>query len=114
MTGCFPFKVRMLERLKALGYREVALSGPCLLGPAGMRIRGHEFHYSEIVDPRRTVNMVYRLSDRSGTEKATEGYTRHNTLASYVHLHFGSQPEAATHFVSACRSWEKRPMRKPV
>ncbi len=35
MVGLFPFTVRMLPRLKALGYREVTLTAPGLLGPAG-------------------------------------------------------------------------------
>ena len=49
MAGVLPFKVRMLQRLRALGYREITLTAAGLLGPAGTRARGHEFHYSEIV-----------------------------------------------------------------
>jgi cobyrinic acid a,c-diamide synthase len=103
MAGCFPFRIRMLDRLKALGYREITLSRPGILGPAGTNIRGHEFHYSEIAAPDRTVETVYGVTDGSGGPRAAEGYRRHNTLGSYVHLHFGSRPETAAHFVAACR-----------
>ena len=35
MAGSCPFSVRMLPRLKALGYREVTLAAASLLGPGG-------------------------------------------------------------------------------
>ena len=50
MASCFPFKARMLPRLKTLGYREVQLQRRTIIGESGALIRGHEFHYSEIVD----------------------------------------------------------------
>jgi cobyrinic acid a,c-diamide synthase len=51
MAGILPFGTRMLPRRKALGYTEVVLRRQCLLGGPGRVIRGHEFHYSEIVEP---------------------------------------------------------------
>ena len=50
MAGILPFGTRMLPRRKALGYTEVVLRRQCLLGGPGRVIRGHEFHYSEIVE----------------------------------------------------------------
>ena len=35
MAGLLPLKVRMLKRLRALGYREITLTAAGLLGPAG-------------------------------------------------------------------------------
>lgn len=104
MTGCFPFQSRMLGRLKSLGYREIRLVRETLLGPAGTRLRGHEFHYSEtkIVPDWQG---VYQVSDRRGRPKAVEGFVSGQTLGSYYHLHFGSQPAAAGHFVTGCRAY---------
>ena len=53
MAGVLPLEVRMLPRLKSLGYREVTLEAAGLLGPPGTRARGHEFHYSEITSAGR-------------------------------------------------------------
>jgi cobyrinic acid a,c-diamide synthase len=53
MTGCLPFGTRMLDRLKALGYREITQTQATVLGPAGQTARGHEFHYSTIADGNR-------------------------------------------------------------
>ena len=39
----------MLKKPK-LAYREIVLNEDCMLGTGGERLRGHEFHYSEIAD----------------------------------------------------------------
>jgi cobyrinic acid a,c-diamide synthase len=104
MTDCFPFQSRMLGRLQSLGYREVRLKRGSLLGPAGTCLRGHEFHYSETgISP--DWQGIYQVSDRQGRPKANEGFVTGQTLGSYYHLHFGSQPAAAGHFVAACREY---------
>jgi cobyrinic acid a,c-diamide synthase len=107
MAKVFPFGVRMLPRLKALGYREVTLSADGLLGPAGTRARGHEFHYSEIITEPAELPRLYQLSARRGGEPVREGYSVNRVLASYVHLHFGSNPEVARHFVTRCRMFKE-------
>jgi len=109
MLGIFPFRARMDTRLRALGYREVCLHKDTLLGPAGTVIRGHEFHYSSIVnmdvDATAEPDCVYVLRERKGNPETREGYTAHNVLASYVHLHFASCPHAAQSLVRFCRDW---------
>jgi cobyrinic acid a,c-diamide synthase len=50
---------------------------------------------------------LYRLSGRAGVEKTEEGYCLGNVLASYVHLHFGSNPDAARHLVSRCLEYQQ-------
>ncbi len=107
MTGCFPFATRMYPSLRSLGYREVALSADTLLGPAGTTLRGHEFHYSGLDETPAAGGWktVYAVSDRLGRPKTREGYQVRRTLGSYVHLHFGSRPDAAGHFVCACRTY---------
>ncbi len=113
MAGLLPLRMRMLPRLKALGYREVQLTGDTLLGPAGTTLRGHEFHYSEIAVETGPVRKVYRLTPRRSGPSQAEGFTVGNILASYVHLHFGSNPEAARALVAACLEFKKRG-REPV
>jgi cobyrinic acid a,c-diamide synthase len=108
MTGCLPFGTRMLDRLKALGYREITQTQATVLGPAGQTARGHEFHYSTIDDGAADAQVVYRMTDRAGMQKSAEGFVVDQTLGSYVHLHFGSCPQAATHFVNTCGRWDAR------
>ena len=111
MAGVLPFGVRMLGRRKALGYTEAALRRPCLLGPPGLRLRGHEFHYSEIVEADEAssaAEFAYEIHGRKERASTLEGYMVGSALASYVHLHWGSAPEAAEAFVEHCRRWRAR------
>jgi cobyrinic acid a,c-diamide synthase len=108
MTGCFPFAATMSSRLKALGYREITLSRDTVIGNAGLTIRGHEFHYSELTRISSEVSTAYRISDRAGMNKSPEGHLVANTLGSYNHLHFGSQPAAAGQFVNHCLDYRLR------
>ena len=107
MAGLLPQRFAMLPRLRSLGYREITLTRPTPLGPAGAQARGHEFHYSEISgqepDPA-TDQDVYQATGRRGPEPDCRGYLRGNVLASYVHLHFGSNPALAPALVECCRT----------
>jgi cobyrinic acid a,c-diamide synthase len=102
MADCFPLSTRMFPRLKALGYREVALAEDTIIGKSGQRIRGHEFHYSELKQLTPEIKTIYQISDRAGLDKPPDGYLVHRTLGSYHHLHFGSQPQAARNLVDTC------------
>lgn len=96
LAGIFPTRATMRPRLARLGYREATITAPSLLGSTG-QLFGHEFHYSEIEEMPAPVARVFRLQD--GRE---EGYQMNNTLAGYLHLHFGQTPEAADAFITHC------------
>ena len=103
MTKIFPWKATMGRSLKALGYREVAGRNGSPFLEEGQKIRGHEFRYSGI-EGDGGFHTVYDVSGRDA-EIYDEGYLYRQTLASYIHLHFGSNPDFAANFVSRCREW---------
>jgi cobyrinic acid a,c-diamide synthase len=98
MVDLYPFRSTMQARLRSLGYRQPVVQQDTLLGPKGTVLHGHEFHYSTIEEGSPSVETVYRLDDGR-----TEGYRLYNTLAGYMHLHWGRTPEAAARFVHTCR-----------
>ncbi len=105
MVGILPAQTRMLSRLKTLGYVEVTLSKDSLFGRSGTRLRGHEFHYSELVgDPVDDSRWDHAYEMRRIRLQTTtlEGYQHGRILASYVHVHFASKPDAVERFVSLC------------
>ncbi len=102
-VGVFPVRCRMLPRRKALGYRQAELTADTVIGSRGSLLRGHEFHYSEIGTMPHEVGRCYLVS-RRGVTLGPEGFRLRNCLASYIHLHFGSNREIAGAFVTACRS----------
>lgn len=108
MAGILPFGTRMLSKRKALGYTEVLLCQSCILGEPGLRVRGHEFHYSEIVDFEEdsSLGYAYELHRRSNMQVRREGYKAGSVLASYIHLHWGSSPDAANSFVRCSADYQ--------
>jgi len=102
MVGLLPATVRMRPSRLSLTYTEVTLQAASPLGPPGTIARGHEFHFSTLDPVPASVAHSYRLRRYGGADRE-EGYLIGNTLLSYVHLHFGSNPELATNFVRACR-----------
>lgn len=98
MVGVFPVKTKMLERRKALGYREVVVTASGTPFPVGKRARGHEFHYSEIAAMPKSVKRAYTVNKAGDKKGFAEGYMKGNVLASYVHLHFMSNRGFARSF----------------
>jgi cobyrinic acid a,c-diamide synthase len=99
MAGLVPIASAMQRERVTVGYRTAtALRRTMLLEPGG-QVVGHEFHYSQPESPAAEEYAAYRLAERGG---AAEGYAAGNVLASYLHLHFGSDPAMARRFVAAC------------
>ncbi len=101
MAGVFDVGAEMGGRFVALGYRKVETRADTLLGPAGTTLRGHEFHYSRLAAQPAKARPVYRVTGRDDRVLETTGWQKGGVLGSYVHLHFGSNPEAAANFVRA-------------
>ena len=100
MCGVLPAQAAMTGRL-TLGYREAVALTDSVLAPAGLRVRGHEFHRTSCA-PGAGDRPAW--SWRRGGEVQTEGYVHGNVHASYLHLHWAGVPGAAERFVAACRS----------
>ena len=108
MAGLVAGEAVMSERLQALGYVEVETRGESILGPTGMRMRGHQFRYSTLTPTPARMEHVYAVRPRWGAP-FVEGYRSGSVLASYVHVHWASNPQAAEGFVNSCAAWRERP-----
>jgi len=105
MAGVFHFETRMMKKPR-LGYRELVLNEDCILGRKSEKYRGHEFHYSEIIDSE--AGNAHAMTDSRNTILTNEGFQKNNTLASYVHIHFGSNERRAEHFVDGIKGERNR------
>ncbi|MBL0206614.1 MAG: cobyrinate a,c-diamide synthase [Propionivibrio sp.] len=81
--GLLPGQVTMQKRLAALGLQEVEL-------PEGI-LRGHTFHYSTAQTTLPALAQAKRPDGRAGEPV----YRLKRMTASYIHLYFPSNPEAA-------------------
>lgn len=109
MVGLFPTEAQMQDRLQALGYVEVETESTTILGGAGTRFRGHQFRYSQLSPPPEppSVECVYSVRRRQGSDSFREGYRLNNVVASYVHAHWASNPKVAAAFVGACERFRR-------
>ncbi|MCM8531535.1 MAG: cobyrinate a,c-diamide synthase [Lentisphaeraceae bacterium] len=101
LVGILPFETEMLEKRKMLGYMTATLEVDCFLGQKGDVLRGHEFHYSQIVnETENSWEKIYSLQGRRKNSKSrTEGYYNGHILASYVHQHFASNLKQLKHLI---------------
>jgi cobyrinic acid a,c-diamide synthase len=108
MVGLVAGAAVMSERLQALGYVQIETRSESILGPAGMRMRGHQFRYSTLTPTPEGMERVYAVRPRWG-EPFVEGYRSGSVLASYVHVHWASNPQAPAGFVNSCAARRERP-----
>jgi cobyrinic acid a,c-diamide synthase len=110
MVGWFPVRAIFPDAGLRLSYVRVRIQADCCLGPMGCEARGHEFHRSRMTEMPSSIARVFAVTDAPGDTWKPEGYRRGSVLGTYVHQHFGSQPDLAQHFVGAClRARETRP-----
>lgn len=105
MLGILPARTKMSKRMIALGYVEARLTEDCLWGKQGDAARGHEFHYSELIDDPCSDNQwkaIYELRKSLPGNVRTEGFQKENILASYVHLYLAARPDAVDCFIKNC------------
>jgi cobyrinic acid a,c-diamide synthase/REP element-mobilizing transposase RayT len=108
MAGVLPIETAMLGKLKSLGYVQAEAAPGTIWNPTGSAgaavLRGHEFHYSEIASDRAAAEgwQSAYATKRRNQQAGPEGYFKGSVLASYIHVHLASCPEAARHFVELC------------
>jgi cobyrinic acid a,c-diamide synthase len=107
LAGVFPFQAVLRDKKKTLGYVEVEAMRDNVLLKRGSRMRGHEFHYTELIPSEAALpdgtDTAFRITYSDGRVEEREGFSLKNTLAGYTHLYFPSLPGAARRFVERCR-----------
>ncbi|WP_068251513.1 cobyrinate a,c-diamide synthase [Janibacter corallicola] len=104
MVAALPARAAMGRRL-TLGYREATSLVDSVLGPAGTRVTGHEFHRT-VTDPPSGTPGAWDLGGRrEGFALDPAGTGRATVVASYLHTHWAGSPEVAVSFVDAARTW---------
>ncbi len=107
MVGLFPAETVMSRTRLTLGYRTVEVSHACMLGAAGVRARGHEFHYS-MLEPKGRLSYACAIADAQGNPRGQDGLVAGNVVALYTHLHFAGQPQIPKALVGLARRTSPR------
>ena len=95
MAGWLPYRTAMTAKL-TLGYRcaRVLASTPAVT--CGERLRGHEFHHSTCQPHSHQHPEIYEWG------QTREGWSSDRIHASYLHLHWGAQPQVAQRWLQSC------------
>jgi cobyrinic acid a,c-diamide synthase len=84
MAGLLGLVTSYEKRRMHLGYRSAALLAPLPGFAAGTKLRGHEFHYSSILNQPDA--PLARVTDAEGAEVAETGSSRGNVSGTFFHL----------------------------
>lgn len=98
MSGIFQGYSTMTTSLKRFGYCQVTANQDVLIASQDEVIRGHEFHYSEFTTDLVPVFTCTKERDGQVLQRWQGGYQVKNTLASYLHVHFGQNPDLLLHW----------------
>lgn len=107
MVGALPGSIRMTNRLQHFGYATLIPRRNSILAKARDSIKGHEFHYSVWDHQVPPSQAAYTVVQRRG-ERRLEGFARANLLASYVHVHFLTNPRWAKGFIASALRMRRR------
>lgn len=119
LLGHFPWSCRMENKRRGLGYRAARTLVPSCLGPVGTLLRGHVFHYSTAAEPGdldltpngnmpeepRRPQRLFNAENAAGITQPPFGVSLGSVAASYLHVHFASNPDLAQNFVAACAAF---------
>jgi cobyrinic acid a,c-diamide synthase len=84
MAGLLSLITSFAQRKMQLGYRDARLLTDTSLGRKGTRLKGHEFHYSTLVDAG-TDEPFALVADAHGTAPQTAGSRRGLVSGSFFH-----------------------------
>ena len=104
MVGALDADAAMTPRL-TLGYRSAVADHDHLLGPAGRRVTGHEFHRT-VVTPEAGDHPAWLVDGVPVGFSADPAGTGTPTLhASYLHTHWAGHPQLAARFADAVHAY---------
>jgi len=96
MTGVLPIVFGFAKKPQGHGYTMVTVEGENPYYAMGMQLRGHEFHYSQVLEWRGSdQDMVFSMQKGRGIVNRRDGVCYRNVLATYTHVHALGVPQWA-------------------
>jgi len=101
MAGVLPLDYGFCRRPQGHGYTVALVERDNPFFPKGAEIRGHEFHYSQVIDYRgRPADLVFAMQRGKGIHEGRDGLVFKNVLATYTHIHALGTPDWAKALVA--------------
>ena len=88
MVGALPVVFGFSRRPQGHGYTVVDVDGENPYYPVGTGLRGHEFHYSRVLEWHgEDRQLAFRMKRGAGVMNGRDGVCHKNVLATYTHIH---------------------------
>jgi len=114
MAGIFPVKFSLEKKPQAHGYSIVEVSRGNPFYKKGAVIRGHEFHYSHVINPdvskdfrKKNIHFAFRMQRGEGIINGMDGLCYKNVLATYTHTHALGTPEWVEGMIRKAEEYKK-------
>jgi cobyrinic acid a,c-diamide synthase len=105
MTAVLPADFVLEKKPQAHGYTVLEAGSASAFLDNGVIIRGHEFHYSRIVNLDVLPPMAYHVTRGGGINGRGDGLVYKNVLAAYTHIHSLGTPEWASSMVKKAHEY---------
>ena len=108
MTGILPITFTLDKKPRAHGYTIVEAIRANPFFPVNTVLKGHEFHYSRVLDVGESeVTMAFHVKRGRGIRDKKDGMCYKNVFATYTHLHAAGAPEWAEGMVRAAKEYKR-------
>ena len=96
MAGVLPVVFGFSRRPQGHGYTIIEVSGDNPYFRTGTTLKGHEFHYSSVLEWQgHAEDLAYTMIRGTGLIDGKDGLCYRNVLATYTHLHALGTPDWA-------------------
>ncbi len=106
MASFLPVDIALGEKPAGHGYEEVVVDRPNSFIKPGTLLRGHEFHYSQIIGAEH-IETAFWVRRGVGLGNGRDGMVMNRVLASYMHVHSLASPEWGNWLVVAARRYNR-------
>lgn len=100
MVGIFRGSSNMTSSLKRFGYCYGEAKEDTILSKKGEIIKGHEFHHSIFETDEPCAYTMTKQRDKKVIDTWDGGYSKGNTLATYLHTHFYNNLNCIENFLA--------------
>ena len=108
MANIFSITFDLFHRPIAHGYSIITVEKPNPVFPVGTQIRGHEFHYSRVLNWKQNPedSLAFHVVRGKGFWEQHDGLCNGNVLAAYTHVHAWGTPQWAIGLVRAAEKFK--------
>jgi cobyrinic acid a,c-diamide synthase len=107
MSAVLPMDVTVDAHPQGHGYVDLSVTEPNPFFPQGTTLRGHEFHYSNIIPQPAMPRTACAVRRGTGAYDKRDGVIQGNVWASYTHLHATATPEWADAILRVARKHQE-------